>query len=326
MGRKLPLLVILGIFVTAYAVAEMPFGFNGKSGEALRNAIREQYAPKAVVSSSDLSMAVFDPFNDVLVESSAGQLPSGYTWGSAVPSAWWSSDADMKRLVEADLYNLLPLTADVLTHRADLVPGAVENVKYETPLWKAGIGRIYDIPVELYEPPQSYLGELARIYFYMIVMYHHPVWTPRGFMMFDAESYPGLNSYASGLLMVWHKAHPVSRDELAKIYVVEKLQGNRNPFVDYPDLADYLWGDKAGMSFVINDERIPLRASYNMSDKRIDLCSPHIPEDAVWTIDGKYAQKSSYSPSELGVGPHYLAYKSASTRRVGYLKIKIFAK
>jgi hypothetical protein len=31
--------------------------------------------------------------------------------------------------------------------------------------------------------------------------------------------------------------------------VVEKLQGNRNPFVDFPNLAEYIWGDSVGVAF-----------------------------------------------------------------------------
>ena len=27
---------------------------------------------------------------------------------------------------------------------------------------------------------------------------------------------------------------------------VNKIQGNRNPFIDYPDLVEYIWGDKQG--------------------------------------------------------------------------------
>jgi hypothetical protein len=27
---------------------------------------------------------------------------------------------------------------------------------------------------------------------------------------------------------------------------VNKIQGNRNPFIDYPDLVEYIWGKKKG--------------------------------------------------------------------------------
>jgi hypothetical protein len=39
---------------------------------------------------------------------------------------------------------------------------------------------------------------------------------------------------------------PVSPKELHRAIEVNKIQGNRNPFIDYPDLVEYIWGDKQG--------------------------------------------------------------------------------
>ena len=39
---------------------------------------------------------------------------------------------------------------------------------------------------------------------------------------------------------------PVSQKELDRAVQVNKIQGNRNPFIDYPELAEYIWGNKQG--------------------------------------------------------------------------------
>lgn len=39
---------------------------------------------------------------------------------------------------------------------------------------------------------------------------------------------------------------PVSQKELDRAVEVNKIQGNRNPFIDYPELAEYIWGNKQG--------------------------------------------------------------------------------
>ncbi len=39
---------------------------------------------------------------------------------------------------------------------------------------------------------------------------------------------------------------PVSKKELDRAIEVNKIQGNRNPFIDYPELAEYIWGEKQG--------------------------------------------------------------------------------
>lgn len=42
-------------------------------------------------------------------------------------------------------------------------------------------------------------------------------------------------------LLYWHQIVPVSNEERARNQAIQKLQGNRNPFVDRPDLARELW-------------------------------------------------------------------------------------
>ncbi len=323
MGRSLPLLTFLsfGIFASAVAVAKVPFGFNGKSGEALRNAVYECYSPTADISTEQVSMTVFDPFNSQRVDIFNGILPEGYVWGTLVPSEWWN--ASYVHAVESDLYNAFPLTGDVVRHRSDLTPGIVTDVTYSNSYWKSGRGEISGIVTDLYEPPAEFRGELARVYFYMAVMYHQAAWSPRGFMMMTAEPYPGLNRYGVKLLTAWHSAYPVNEGEKMRMAAIESLQGNRNPFVEFPELVDYLWGEKAGEPMVIAGEPVPLRTVYNMSDERIDLYSPHVPEDAVWSIDGIMAHSKRYTPADVGSGKHELRYTSVSTGTKGYVMINI---
>jgi hypothetical protein len=46
------------------------------------------------------------------------------------------------------------------------------------------------------------------------------------------------------LLLEWHRIDPVSEKEKLRAIEVNKIQGNRNPFIDYPQLVDYIWGEK----------------------------------------------------------------------------------
>ena len=45
--------------------------------------------------------------------------------------------------------------------------------------------------------------------------------------------------------MKWHRQDPVSQKEIDRNNGIQSVQGNRNPFIDYPYLAEYLWGEKA---------------------------------------------------------------------------------
>lgn len=314
-------LITMGISASVHSVAEVPF--NGKSGLSLRNALYESYRPSRQWNLAEYSATIFDPFNGRYIQVVSGKLPDVYNWGTIVPDVWWEYSPEIREKVASDFYNLIPLDQYVRQYRDDMIPGMVTDMVYENDFWSAGRGSIYGIATDLYSPPVSMRGELARTFFYIAIMYPSNIWTPRGFMMMDTNSYPVFNSYAAALLMEWHKSYPVSDSEHLKNEIGEKLQGNCNPFVVYPDLPDYLWGDKSGENFVVDGEPVALRSRYSMTDERIDLISPYIPSDAVWYVDDILAHSTKYKPSDLGRGEHDLKYHSASTGEKGYLRIVI---
>ena len=65
----------------------------------------------------------------------------------------------------------------------------------------------------------------------------------------DGNTYPGLSQWQLDMLMKWAKADPVSEKETNRNIAVWGIQENRNPFIDYPGLEDYIWGDKQDQSF-----------------------------------------------------------------------------
>jgi endonuclease I len=43
------------------------------------------------------------------------------------------------------------------------------------------------------------------------------------------------------MLLDWNELDPVSEAEIVRNDKIEVIQGNRNPFIDYPELADQIW-------------------------------------------------------------------------------------
>ncbi|MFD2292358.1 T9SS type A sorting domain-containing protein [Mariniflexile gromovii] len=64
-----------------------------------------------------------------------------------------------------------------------------------------------------------------------------------------------MNGYPEGVtgqfgdlatLLDWHRNDPPDDFEMNRNNVVYTWQFNRNPFIDYPDLVEYLWGNSVG--------------------------------------------------------------------------------
>ncbi len=85
-----------------------------------------------------------------------------------------------------------------------------------------------------YVPRTEVRGDIARILFYMDIMYPHLTLVDR------ATS----STYQMGILstlLQWHIDDPVDEFEETRNQVIYGLQKNRNPFIDYPHFVDLIW-------------------------------------------------------------------------------------
>lgn len=95
----------------------------------------------------------------------------------------------------------------------------------------------------VFEPGNEYKGDFARTYFYMPTAYEHyaNTWaTTRPENMMQNNTYPVFKPWALELLLQWDRQDPVSERELTRVEKVYSVQGNRNPFIDNPELIEYI--------------------------------------------------------------------------------------
>lgn len=100
----------------------------------------------------------------------------------------------------------------------------------------------------VFEPDDEYKGDFARSYFYMAAAYNDRIATWNSKML-AGNRYPAFSSWAINLLLKWHRQDPVSEKETRRNDAVYSVQNNRNPFIDHPELAEYIWGNKKGLPF-----------------------------------------------------------------------------
>ena len=88
--------------------------------------------------------------------------------------------------------------------------------------------------------------------------------------MFAQNSYPTLNTYGQSLLLKWHRQDPVSQKEIDRNNAVYSFQGNRNPFIDYPNMVEYIWGDSTNYEFSFSGQSTSA-PSISISNDKIEF-------------------------------------------------------
>jgi len=184
------------------------------------------------------------------------------------PKSWWGG---YNNGAYNDLFHLYP--ADALTNstKNDLPLGEVTGLPSlnngKSKIGKNGFGNVYK--GNCFEPADEFKGDFARSYFYIATIYQelYPLFISP---MLDNNSYPVWKNWALELLMKWHLQDPVSPKEQARIEAIYNIQGNRNPFIDYPDLADYIWGKNTANNYPFPEETEPFLLTPRAGNK-IDL-------------------------------------------------------
>jgi len=103
-----------------------------------------------------------------------------------------------------------------------------------------------DIYEYSFEPRDAVKGDVARMIFYMAVRYEgldgyvDLELTETALPLGDNTPFLGVQS----TLLQWHREDPVDDFERNRNDIIyNSYQQNRNPFIDHPELAEYLWGN-----------------------------------------------------------------------------------
>ena len=167
-----------------------------------------------------------------------------YNREHSVPQSWFSGSG-----IKSDIVHVLPTDGYVNNRRSNYPFGEVRSATYTS---ANGYSKLGSCATEgysgtVFEPNDEIKGDIARIYFYMITRYEstcgswgHDVFT---------NTYPGLTRWTLNMMMRWSKQDPVDEREIERNNAVYEVQGNRNPYVDYPGLEEYTWGDKVDVAF-----------------------------------------------------------------------------
>ncbi len=173
-----------------------------------------------------------------------------------MPRSWWGTSTTYASFdANGDLHNLYPSNYEANEAKSNYPLGTTLGATYDNGVVKVGNSTFSGYTGIVFEPADEYKGDFARTYLYMVTCYedYYRNWRSLGTAsMLTNNTYPTLTAYGINLLLKWHREDPVSQKELDRNEAVYGLQNNRNPFVDYPEFAEFIWGDLKGDTWYPN--------------------------------------------------------------------------
>lgn len=256
------------------AMADIPEGYyndlNGKKDAELKTACWQVVRNLTRISSYS-NLPKYFQVTDVYPESDRwwdmySDIPlyapsfSGLNREHSFPKSWWGGATDVNAYT--DLNHLYPSEMRANTAKSNYPLGTVDRtspINFENGISTVGYavagqggGARY-----VFEPDDEYKGDFARTYFYMVTCYQDYTWNQNYMYMLQQNTYPTLNEWSVRLLLDWAQGDPVSQKEIDRNEAVYSFQNNRNPFIDFPQLAEYIWGNRKGEVFNIENASQP---------------------------------------------------------------------
>jgi len=137
-------------------------------------------------------------------------------------------------LQKSDLHHLFPSQNKANSTRGNYPFADVKTEKLEELCNASRFGRPSPITIHsesrntmegssFFEPPAEHKGNVARAIFYFSTRYKMKV-----------------SPIQEAFLRKWHKEDPVDAKELWRNEEIEKIQGTRNPYIDFPNIVDQI--------------------------------------------------------------------------------------
>ena len=262
--------MVMGVWATGNAT--IPPGYynslEGKSGQALKDAVHNLTSQHTVFSYNSLwiyfaetdcrpedKRKVWDMYSDNTYYFRGGTSGvSGMHKEHSLPKSWWGGyDETQGYAGYTDINHLYPANGDANMAKSNYPLGEVSRATFDNGVTKVGSPKTGQGvgSSTVFEPDGRYKGDFARTYFYMACAYQHYYW--KYTYMMNNNTWKTFNDWSIELLCRWARNDAVSDKEVDRNEAVQHSQNNRNPFIDIPQLFEYIWGNRQGEVFYLSD-------------------------------------------------------------------------
>lgn len=196
---------------------------------------------------------------------------SVYNREHSLVKSYWGHNNSSSTAQFTDIVHVIPTNGYVNTERGTMPYGETLS---PTQIFgngtRIGPSSLSGTSVNVFEPIDEYKGDIARIYFYMLTCYNTVNMTKNNNarVVFSYGSGHGrFTTYSKDLFMQWSRQDPISDKERNRNNGIQSIQGNRNPFVDLPNLAEYLWGEHVGTQYSFDDRYVTALGDAEQDDE-----------------------------------------------------------
>ena len=317
---------------------------NGKSDAQLKTTLYGIISSGYVPKSYDFLYTIYET-SDVTSDGKVWDMYSTCTWTPgqkqcgnqskvcdcynrehSVPSSWFNNQNPMS----SDAFHIYPTDGRVNNFRGNMPFGETNSTGLIAgdirSLGKIGTSSFSGYSGTVFEPVDEYKGDFARTYFYFATRYEN-IMTTIGGDSFNQTTYPAFSTWSTNLFLKWHRQDPVSQKEITRNNAIYVHQKNRNPFIDYPELAEYIWGNFTGTSWnslsAVYSPETSITFSYHAEEKIVKVGINTLPLIySILNISGQVVKAGSIEPfapisvSNLYAGMYFIKFESNQIKAI----------
>lgn len=246
-----------------------------------------------------------------------------YNREHSIPQSWFNSNSPMV----SDAFHVYPTDGKVNGQRSNYPFGECSaGTTLSGGKGRLGSSTFAGYSGTVFEPDNEFKGDFARTYFYFATRYQNIMITIGG-ESFNGTTYPSLSTWTINLFLKWHRQDPVSSKETTRNNAIEVYQKNRNPFIDHPELAEFIWGTRKGepwsLTSAIDEVKIAFSILPNPVQNELTINSdePNLGY-SIYNLNGQMLSKGqlniskSISMEHLNNGMYLLKLKSGNRKSI----------
>lgn len=248
-----------------------------------------------------------------------------YNREHSIPQSWFNEASPMV----SDAHHIYPTDGKVNGQRSNFPFGeCTTGTTLSKGKGRLGSSTFSGYSGTVFEPDDEFKGDFARTYFYFTTRYMNTNGTSSSTVgSVFGSTFGSINTWAVDLFLKWSRQDPVSIKETTRNNAIEVYQKNRNPFIDHPELAEFIWGTRKGepwsLTSAVDELKVEFSISPNPVQNELTIKSDETNLSySIYSLNGQTLQEEqlnlgrTISVNELENGMYLLQLKTGNRKSI----------